>query len=403
MMARTKLLRLLAIIFLLGCGPAGSIFADDAPTPAKPAGEVTTPNLRLILPPLIHAVVGVESNVYFDNVCLVINPRNYVFDVDCPLGRQQAERWTATPTDKQVGDHPLSITIRDQENAILAKASTVIHVVTANSGADKPLSLLCIGDSLTHASVYPQSILDSCQPAGNPKLQLIGSHWLGATAGPVRHEGYGGWTAERFATHFAPTARTGEYSKRGSPFLYSQTDGTPQLDFKRYCQDVNEGKTPDLVTIFLGPNDIFSYQDDTIEEGIDKMLKHYDQLLDMVRTSSPATRIGVMLPVPPAATQDAFGSNYANGQTRWQYKRNQHRLLERMLQAHAKRADPLIDLIATSVNLDCEHNYPTDQSFANARSADKIFRLNNGVHPSGTGYHQIGDSVYCWLKSTAGK
>lgn len=401
MLARREFLVLVLIVTHLGT--SGALAADESATKPKPGAAVQGPDLRLVLPPLIHAVVGVESNVYFDNVCLVINPANYVFDADCALGRQQAERWTAVPTDNQIGDHRLTITIRDQANTILTQAETVVRVVAGNAAADKPLSLLCIGDSLTHASVYPQSILDSCVPPGNPKLELIGSHWPGATAGPVRHEGYGGWTAERFATHFTPTARMGDYTKRGSPFLYPQENGAPRLDFKRYCQDVNNGKLPDRVTIFLGPNDIFSYQDDTLEAGIDKMLKYYDQLLTMIRTDSPATRIGVMLPVPPAATQDAFGANYTNGQTRWQYKRNQHRLLERMIATCDKRSADNIDLIATFVNLDCLHNYPAAQVPANSRSMDKIFRQNNGVHPAGPGYQQIADSVYCWLKATAGQ
>lgn len=399
MLAQRKFLVLALMATQVGI--CGAFAADDIPSSTRPPTPVLVHDLRLVLPPLIHAVVGVESNVYFDNVCLIINPSNYIFDADCALGRQQAERWTAVPTEKQIGDHRLTITIRDQSNAVLAQAATVIRVIPADAAADKPLSLLCIGDSLTHASVYPQSILESCQSPGNPKLELIGSHWLGAMAGPVRHEGYGGWTAERFATHFTATARTGDYAKRGSPFLYPQENGTPRLDFKRYCQDVNNGKSPNRVTIFLGPNDIFSYQDDTLEAGIDKMLKYYDQLVTMVRTESPSTRIGVMLPVPPAATQDAFGANYANGQTRWQYKRNQHRLLERMLDSYGKRSADNIDVIATFVNLDCQHNYPAEPVPANSRSTDKILRLNNGVHPSGPGYRQISDSVYCWLKATA--
>ena len=36
-----------------------------------------------------------------------------------------------------------------------------------------------------------------------------------------------------------------------------------------------------------------------------------------------------------AGTQDAFGANYVNGQTRWQYRRNQYRLVDRMLEKYA--------------------------------------------------------------------
>jgi len=377
---------------------------NETATPSEPV-EAAGPNqlasnpIRLNLPPVIHAVPSIEINVYFDNICLVLNPNNYAFDVHCNKGKQQRERWTFTPTEQDVGDQTLSIEVRDDQNQIIARAETIVRVVPANSGDGQLFSLLCIGDSLTHASVYPARILERSAPAGNPKLELIGSHWV--SPGPVRHEGYGGWTALRFATHFGETARTGEYSKRGSPFLYLQADGKPKLDFLQYCQDVNAGKSPTHVTIFLGPNDIFSFHDETVEAGIDTMLTHYDQLIEMIRKSSPSTRIGLMLPVPPAATQDAFGSNYASGQTRWQYKRNQHRLVEKMLERYGRRDSELIDVIATHVNLDCVHNYPNSPVPANARSSEMIIRQNNGVHPAESGYGQIADTVYAWMKSTA--
>lgn len=90
-----------------------------------------------------------------------------------------------------------------------------------------------------------------------------------------------------------------------------------------------------MASIFLGPNDIFSFDDDSIDPGIDDIRKHLDQLVTMIRDASPSTHIALLLPVPPAASQDAFGSNYASGQTRWQYRRNQHRLVERMLERYA--------------------------------------------------------------------
>jgi lysophospholipase L1-like esterase len=91
----------------------------------------------------------------------------------------------------------------------------------------------------------------------------------------------------RFATHFQPVARQGDYRQRGSPFLYKQADGSTRLDFRQYCEDVNHGQFPDAVTIFLGPNDIFSFNDETIAAGIEKMLTHFDQLIEMIHTASP--------------------------------------------------------------------------------------------------------------------
>jgi lysophospholipase L1-like esterase len=372
-------------------------FADEpaaSPVSGKPVGSV-----RLLLPPSIPAVVGIECNVYFDNVTLMTNPANFVFDAVCSKGRQQVERWTWTPTEADVGEHSLQLDVRDSENRVIASAKTSVKVVTANRGDGKPLSVLCVGDSLTHASAYTQRLIDLCDQPGSPKLTLVGSHWIGDKPGPNRHEGYGGWTAKRFATHFTETARTGNYAQRGSPFLYRGDDGKPALDFARYCRDVNDGKLPDVVTIFLGPNDIFSYNDETIEAGIDDMLKHFDLLVEMVQKQSTSTKLALLLPVPPAATQDAFGSNYASGQTRWQYKRNQHRLVERMLEKYTGREPDRVHLLPTFVSLDSVHNYPTENVSANSTTETKITRQNNGVHPAASGYHQIGDMLFAWLKS----
>lgn len=366
--------------------------------PGNEAGDF--PGLiRLRLPPTLFAVGGLETNVYFDNVVLALNPSNYGFDVQCAKGRQQQERWTFTPQKEDVGEHPFQLEIRNERNEVVARGRSVLRVLPAEAGDSKPASLLSIGDSLTHASVYSQRLVTLCQKPGNPQLSLVGSHGPGGMPGVVRHEGYGGWTAQRFATHFTGKARQGDYKDRGSPFLYPGADGKPALDFTAYCRDVHQGRFPDFVTIFLGPNDIFSFQDATIDQGIRTMLDHYDLLIGMVHTVAPQTRVGVMLPVPPAATQDAFGANYTTGQTRWQYKRNQHRLVEQMIERYGGRDAERIHLIPTFVNLDCLHNYPMESVNWNAATDVKGTRLNNGVHPSGPGYDQIGDVVHAWLKA----
>jgi lysophospholipase L1-like esterase len=367
---------------------------------AKPdEAECFPGKVGLRLPTTLYAVPGIEMNVYFDNVVLVVNPANHVFDVTCARGAQQAERWTFTPTDKDVGDHAFTLEVRDGANAVVARAKSTVRVAPRNAGEGKPITLLAIGDSLTAASVYTQHLLDLCKTPGNPKLTLIGSYGPRGTPGENRHEGYGGWTAARFATHFTGAARTGNYRQRGSPFLYKQADGKPKLDFARYCAELNGGNGPDFVTILLGCNDTFSATDETLEERIASMLGHYDTLLGMIHGLRKDTQIGALLLVPPAATQDAFGANYRCGQTRWQYKRNQHRVAQRMTALYGRREAQGLFLVPANVNLDCVHNYPQRTAAWNARATAKGTRLANGVHPAADGYRQIGDSIYCWLKA----
>lgn len=376
------------------CFFQANTWAQNTPSQENQPGPI-----RLMLPETVYAAPGIETNIYFDNLILVINPRNYAFDVTCDKGKQQSERWTFTPASEEAGAFPLKIEVRNSENQIVASAQTSIQVSPQDAGKDKPVSLLMIGDSLTHASIYPQRVVEACSTPGNPALTLVGAHVPENAAPGVRHEGYGGWAASTFATKYTGIMHTGTYSERGSPFLYDDGKGNRSLDFARYCQDINGGKTPDYITIFLGCNDTFGATDETIESTIDGMLSHMDALVAMIHRVNPNTGIGFMPPVPPAASQDAFGANYTCGQTQWQYRRNQHRAIERMYQHFGARQQEHISMIPAFVNLDCVHNYPEASEPTNAQKEDALLRQNNGVHPAPQGYRQIGDSLYCWLKA----
>ena len=352
--------------------------------------------VRLAMPTTIYATPGVECNLYLDNLVLALNPANYAFDVDCPIGMQQSERWTVTPTVEQAGQYSLTLRVLDGSNAVIAEGSSAVMVIDAAAVKDKTLSVLVVGDSLTHASIYTQTLLDHAAQPDTPFVTLIGSH--APKDDPAnRHEGYGGWTAARFATHFTEAARDAPYKERPSPFVYKNDAGETGLDFPRYCADNNGGVAPDVVTIFLGCNDTFSATDENIESVIDSMLGHMDALITMIHDFNPGTKIGLMAPVPPTVSQDAFGFNYKNNQTRWQYRRNQHRVVERMMDRYGDKAASNISLIPAYINLDCVRNYPEATAPANSRNETPVTRQNNSVHPAASGYRQIGDSLYGWL------
>ncbi len=350
-------------------------------------------SVQLVLPSKIYGVAGVEMNLYFENVALMVNRRNYLINVTCKKGKHQDERWTFIPTAKDVGQFPLLLDIKNEENKVIATATTIIHI-TDPAHAIIPISrtMLIVGDSLTAASYYPQRLLDLVKTHSFPHLKLIGTTGRGKKPGKTnRHEGRSGWTALRFATLYDEKHPTNR-----SPFMYKAEGDKPALDFERYCKEQNNGKAPDVVTIFLAPNDIFHATDDTIKAKSDLMLKHYDQLIAMIHKYSPSTKIGVMMPIPPAASQDAF-SGYGTTKTMWKYRRHQHGLRTRMLAKYGNRETENISIVPIAVNVDCVHNYPTVTVPANSHSTKKITRLFNAVHPAKSGYFQIGDSLYAWL------
>ncbi|MEQ9408988.1 MAG: family 43 glycosylhydrolase [Fuerstiella sp.] len=346
----------------------------------------TDHSLQLTLPPDIYAVPGVEFSIFHDNIVLSESSDRFRFEVSCDIGRTEDRRWTVTPGSADVGVHRISVSVYGEDGTQLATDSARLHVApdSAGAGTHRPLNILIIGDSLTHASVYPNEIARLLSQPGNPDFRMLGTHQPTAVAEGVAHEGYGGWTWERFVTKYEPDP-DGTYRKRSSPFVFLNDDGKPALDLPRYFHESCHGRLPDYVVIMLGINDCFSAPADSVagtDARIDSMFGHADRLLAALREAAPETQIGLCLTTPPNARQAAFEANYKDRYSRWGWKRIQHRLVQRQIEFVAQKDDPRISLIPTQLNLDPVNGYPD----------------NNGVHPNVVGYRQIGATIFGWLK-----
>ena len=114
--------------------------------------------LHLTLPPVLYATPDVQMSIYHDNIVLTEKPQDYRFEFQCPLGTSEARRWTVTPSDKDVGDHPVAITVKDTSGRVIESGKLTLHISPRKAGEGKSLRLLIVGDSLTHASLYPNEI-----------------------------------------------------------------------------------------------------------------------------------------------------------------------------------------------------------------------------------------------------
>jgi len=347
-----------------------------------------TPLLRLTLPPAWYGVPGVPVSLYYDNIVLTEKPESYRFEVTCDIGKSEAKRWIVTPSDKDVGQHALSVVVKDAQGKELQRAKTVLHVVPRNTGANRNLCLLIVGDSLTAATMYPNEIGRLLSEPGNPKWTMLGTYKPASAKPGVVHEGYGGWTWAAFLTRF--DAKLGhkldEKGKRlSSPFLFPAADGKPALDIPRYFRENCASQPPDVMTILLGINDCFSASPDNakaMDAHIAGTLDTAEKFLKAFRAAAPRTVFAIGLTTPPNSRESGFEANYKGKYHRWGWKRIQHRLVEQMLKRFAGREREGIHLVPTELNLDPVDGYPD----------------NNGVHPNATGYQQIGASFYCWLK-----
>jgi len=366
--------------------------------------------LQLTLPPVCFAVAGVPASIYYDNIVLTEKPEGYRFQVQCDIGAVEDRRWTVTPTARDVGDHPLTVTIRDAQGKTVESGRLTVHVASADAGSGRAIRLLIVGDSLTRATAYPNEIARLLSAPGNPRWTMLGTHRPAGAAPGVAHEGYGGWTWERFACHW--TAQADSNSKnRASPFVFAAAGGKPTLDVARYFDSCCAGQRPDFVIFLLGINDCFSADPQSlaaIDARIDAMFVQAETLIAAVQKAASEAELGICLTPPPNARESGFEANYHGRYHRWGWKRIQHRLVQRQLQRFGGRtpgASPAkqpgdscrvaescrdcdsgaerVFVIPTELGLDPVDGYPT----------------NNGVHPNAAGYQQIGHAIFAWIKS----
>ena len=344
-------------------------------------------SLQLTLPPAWYGVPGVPISLYYDNVVLTEHPESYRFEVHCDIGDAEAQRWTVTPADKDVGDHPMEVVVKDAQGKVLERAQTTLRIAPRNAGSGRELKLLIVGDSLTAATAYPNEIARLLSTEGNPKWTMLSDNKPKNAAPGVAHEGYGGWTWDAFLTRYDPLpGRTPDGKRRSSPFVFAGKDGKPALDIPRYLKEVCDNQSPDVVTFLLGINDCFHTKADdpkAVDATIDATLDNAEKLIAAFHAASPKTVFAVGLTTPPNSREEGFEANYKGAYHRWGWKRIQHRLVQRMLERMGNRQGEGIDLVPTELNLDPVDGYP----------------VNNGVHPNGTGYAQIGTSFYAWLKA----
>jgi hypothetical protein len=169
--------------------PLICVLALTLSSPVSASADEAT-ELQLTLPAAVYAVPDLETGLYFDNIVLPESSSTLRFKVSSDIGESDDLRWVVTPADTDVGRHSLTVAVHNQEGELLAEQSTVVHVVTKTSESERHIKLLIIGDSLTHASAYPNEVARLLNQPGNPGWTMLGTHKPTSAAEGVAHEGY---------------------------------------------------------------------------------------------------------------------------------------------------------------------------------------------------------------------
>lgn len=384
--------------------------------------SITPPRLQMMLPEVVYAAPGIESNIYFENVIDSATPWAYAFEVKCKRGTHGNKRWFWTP-DKTDAGKSFDLELRvfnDFGRVLTGKCKVVVAGDPGDFNKKITLSLLAASGS---NSGYPMQLMKMMRQNGFVNYTPVGKHSGGGrpvVPGGLAHDGYGGFSwncflnrwyylesdlpktqtqaeREQFeAIGIRKNVRRGwEYMLR-SP-LVKIVNGKKTVDIPGWFKAINNGKAPDFIIIQLGGNDMFNAKEDNLEERILKVMGNARRLLAVLRKHAPDAVIGIASS-PLGCSQDGFGANYKCSQSQYQYRRNMQRYNRALEQMIRELKDDRIKLVPLHQVLDPQGSFLQKSYPVFARSSKKIMRDSNALHYSKEGGEQIGDALYCWLR-----
>lgn len=421
---------------------------------STPEPEVYTP--ELVLPPKIYALPTYDCNIYLEHL-LKEDHSLYEYDITCAKGwHQKRGWWWKFGASDTTAEYPLSISVHDKQtgNALASESSVVkCTALSASAGTKK---VLAIGDSLLAAGDITQQLLDMSN-SDVTKVELIGTRGTGLN----KHEGRGGWTINDYATagrtyyQFTvanvsepPAINATTYTYSGSVFMVqemnivdgsgtilcnlvsgsipsgsgtltksnaaagdatitfsavSAASGNPfwngsAVSFSNYLS-VNSVATPDIVFIQLGVNDTFGLtSDQAVIDFCTTAFTKLDTLINSIKAVNSSIKVVVCAP-PVYASQDAFGENYACGQTAWRAKRNIVTYNKKLYERYKNQESSRVYVVGSGVAVDAFNNYPSAMRNVNAFNTDKVYMQTNAVHLAKAGYQQIGVAWFAVVKA----
>lgn len=344
---------------------------------------------KLLLPQCIYAMPGLETNVYFANIFLTINPANFSFSVRCKKGRCDEKRWHIIPTPEDIGEYSWNLMIEDDSGIVTEQEITLKIIPVAPK--DKTTSVLIFGDSEIEGGKHAVAtrFYELCKENNIP-LHMIGTNgpdWPDVK-GEIRDEGYGGWNWHTFLAEGSSKIDPKISYCRMNPFW---NEAEKRLDLPAYF---SKNGTPDRICICLGTNDMFGATQCDLKSTLKKAAKNIRTMILALRKAAPDVKIGLLMPDFCSGSQDAFGKCYGSAYFRWRFKRNifaYNKMLQEMILAEN---DPSLTLIPAYMAVDHEYNVLIEEEPVNAHKPQTVLRHSNGVHPDIYGFRQAADLLF---------
>ena len=355
----------------------------------------------IVLPKRLYVVPGRAAGLYLRGIVPVKDPEVFSYSLNgtCGFAALERRRVALNPPLDARGTCRLGLTVASPGARAVAQRDMDVVLVDPRAGAGRSFQMLLVGDSLGHASHFPNELARLLRAPGNPAVTFVGS--FRPPGSIVPHEQYGGWRFVYFYSVFGQDPKS--YHRDRSPFVFDDGSGKPVFDVSRYLAETLKGAVPRNVHVQLGINDAFSLDPDSPElpGRLDEILGHADILIAGLRKALPKAVITVGSVIQANASDRAFVESYPRNpelHSEWRWRRVQLRLASRMLEHFDGDGPSSVLLVPTHAVVD-----PLDGYSAHPWPQEGFdVLIGSAVHPSSVGDTQLATALFAAVKAELG-
>jgi len=336
--------------------------------------------VKLFLAEQYYLAPNDNFQLFYRSIIQAVNPYIYHIKLTGTVGHGYNRYFEWKPTNDDDGKtYSLKIDVRDSNGEVLGSATTNLIVSSADSTAPSK-NILCIGDSLTSSGVWVEQGYKRYVAAGGGTINLLGT----INSSNVKHEGRGGWQWLSFVNGYTASVP--------SPFKKNSGSGISFID---YCTNNGYSHIDELYVLmtYNGVGGSFRTFNMAVEP-----FKSAKILIDQFHQDFPYAKI-TLLGIPLPSVNSGLGAHYTINQS---YGDNYGQFVtvlnyNKQLADFAK--DPNYSSFMRYVDVkgqfDSEYNMPTETKKVNNQSnTTELVGNAMGLHPSNSGYMQIGDAFY---------
>ena len=324
-----------------------------------------TEEYKIITPPKIYGVSNKEVVLYLDNIT-PLKLDNYLIRKVRGTGDLKSRNRIIYNINTTGWSDKTTLEIYKDNGKKIKDLEIPFKIVGNSTNADVTKKCLFIGDSfIANGSITSELVNLFANDVMN--IELLGTKGSGTN----KHEGRAGWSSYDYVATSSFNNSTNAFLNNGS------------FDFNYYITQ-NSIDTPDWIILQVGINDTWRPMNGTTTIG------NLQTIINSIKSFDSNIKVGIGLVCPPYLGEYGLNNSYDH------LKRVN--INETIINTFKDKESENVFIVPINVNLDCIYNFNMTTTTINSRNTETIKKCSDDTHPANSGYYQISDSYYCFLK-----